>query len=220
MQNVDFNLYTSEASACYNLNQGSRPYHSLGHARRVLRLCLELAERLQGNFTATEINSLALAAVWHDAVYVAGSPHNEELSAQELQIAVNGSTEHTATASIQRAVDLAKDLIRKTTVAHHTAYYPPGENNSLGSVLRDADLAAGMLSPYDEFVATQDTILSENKLEPHSNRHKSAAFLRQFLTCRAFIFGTNSGRVAWEATVRDNLVRYVAQYSKPDGTVN
>ena len=157
-----------------------RAYHTAAHLEQVLRRLEEIdAEPL-----------LHLAAWFHDAIYVPGSPDNEIDSAKlaKRELAARGID----AASVQFVVDAI------LATAGHTSSDP-----RLAPLL-DADLAT-LGAPPEEYRAYVAAIRREyDKVPDELFREGRRALLREFLQ-RDAIFKTVAAHQRYEAPARRNL---------------
>ncbi len=178
----------------YDINWKSRHYHNWGHALNVVKGVQVIDENASPE--------LILAAYWHDAIYVpgAGSDANERCSAAALgQEGLRYDDPETA-----RTIEKAKRLVIQTSIENHlTGGRISGD---LGTLL-DADLSTLCL-PYEDFIEIQKDIIEENGGTYEKHQQQSATFLKQFLTCREFIYHTDFARERWEQQARANIERY------------
>lgn len=183
------------ARSWYKFNKISRFYHNYHH--------VELVVNALYNF-GTPSDSLLLAAVWHDAVYVpcAGSDANERCSAAALKHAAAIYTD----SGTQEMVNDACDLIIQTAVVNHLSTVALDPNSDIAKLL-DCDLYA-LSIPYDKFINNQTNIIKENYGTFEKDHIKCSEFLNQFLTCRPYIFHTDYGRMNWEDTARENITKF------------
>jgi len=185
------------AQAWYDINWLNRHYHNWGHALNVVKGVQVIDENASPE--------LILAAYWHDAVYVpgAGSDANERCSAAALgQEGMRYDDPETA-----RTIEKAKRLIIQTSVENHlTGGRISGD---LGTLL-DADLST-LCYPYEDFIEIQKNIIEENGGTYPRDGHLSAAFLKNFLECREFIYHTDFARERWENQARANIERYLKE---------
>ena len=185
------------AQAWYDINWLNRHYHNWGHALNVVKGVQVIDENASPE--------LILAAYWHDAVYVpgAGSDANERCSAAALgQEGMRYDDPETA-----RTIEKAKRLIIQTSVENHlTGGRISGD---LGTLL-DADLST-LCYPYEDFIEIQKNIIEENGGTYPRDGHLSAAFLKNFLGCREFIYHTDFARERWENQARANIERYLKE---------
>ena len=175
-------------------------YHNYSHALDVL----EAVEKM------TDDESVKLAAIWHDAVYIAGAKAgvNEEASSAALtktwsRIGVDGNIP---------ILHKATRLINQTTATHFMTANLDQSDYELG-ILLDADLTALSL-PYNQFKKKQEDIQIENGLENGTivSNTRSANFLSTFLHVRPRIYHFITGL---EEAARANIERYVKEvYSK------
>jgi predicted metal-dependent HD superfamily phosphohydrolase len=165
---------------------GWRVYHDCRHLANVLDAVDELATE------ADDLDTVRLAAWFHDAVYDAHSTDNEEQSARLAE------TELTAAGvDATRVSDVAR-LVR-LTATHAVA---PGDRD--GAVLCDADLAI-LASPVDIYNDYSSGVRVEYAHIPDAEfRAGRAAVLRQLLALPR-LFATDRGHDRWEARARSNV---------------
>lgn len=179
----------------YEVGAEKRFYHNYEHASYVARLCDAMSIDLLES--GKDQNTLYLAAIWHDAVYVPGATDNEEKSAEALL-------------SMDESYTEAAELIRRTTIKDHLSSEVTFENNPLLAILLDADLASLATESYDKFVENQEKILMENGFSK-DDFSISAMFLKQFLIKRS-IYRTVYGKEHFEERARRNIQRFVDEY--------
>jgi predicted metal-dependent HD superfamily phosphohydrolase len=198
-------MYTSIHHLAYCsqlIYDNTNKYHNWEHALNVVTT----VEDMGGSETTV------LAAFWHDAIYIpgAGEDANERCSAAAL---MNTAIKHELRGTIEwQNVETAADMIRKTSVRHHLTRNALTEWDYEQAILMDADLAS-LASPYERFKEIQDNIILENNGDVNKDRHKSVAFLQQFLTVRPHIYHTPYGREHFEQQARDNITRFAADFS-------
>ncbi|KUJ69872.1 hypothetical protein ACZ90_08280 [Streptomyces albus subsp. albus] len=163
-----------------------RHYHTTEHLIAVLGH----VETLSGY--AADPDAVALAAWFHDAVYLPERSANEERSARLAERALpEAGVPAARTAEVARLVRL--------TVGHDPA---PGDAD--GKVLCDADLAVLAGSPQ-QYAAYAAGVRQEYGFVPEDTfRQGRAAVLRQLLDLPR-LFRTPYGQLNWEATARHNL---------------
>lgn len=188
-----------EAKRWYDFNASSRYYHNWSHAQKVMAaLPIKPSE------------SLYIAAMWHDAVYIPGAPNdsNEQSSASALQF-VCGSCGFDKKSDV---IIEAKTLILGTSLSWHLLKEDDCSCLSLDhAYLLDADLSS-LADPYEDFHLNQCSILMENGLAPNKeNLKNSAKFLKNFLHVRSNIYHTLSGRERWEHKARRNILTFVGE---------
>lgn len=140
-----------------------RYYHTIGHARDVAYCSQNWA--FDSNLSTQEILYCFVAGMWHDAVYKVGELDNEELSAQALL-------------ELHPHMQVAADIIRKTTIMDHLSPNITFENDPLTAIVLDADLRS-LADEYDDFVRHQVNIAKEHGLSKITAQH--CKFLTQFL---------------------------------------
>jgi predicted metal-dependent HD superfamily phosphohydrolase len=196
------NLRPFALSAKRYYETGMRPYHNYEHACNVLGLCNKL---LGDNQT------VMLAALFHDAVYIQGYNDNERASAATLHNVakiIEGIGEYIDWEVIEKA----ELLIQCTTLFYHLS--PSRITDQDIATLLDADLGAFAME-YDTFVEKQIDIIEENFGSRNSkeDRKKSADFLSQFLTCREYIYHTDCFRDCFEKDARNNIQLWIDENS-------
>ncbi|MFF4408620.1 hypothetical protein ACFY2W_23860 [Streptomyces sp. NPDC001262] len=163
-----------------------RHYHTVAHLDAVLRHLDDLAEY------ADDIDTVRLAAWFHDVVYRPDRSENEERSAHLAGLALAElGVDDARTAEVVRLVRL--------TVTHDPA---PGDRN--GEVLCDADLAV-LGGPPSAYAAYAAEVRQEYGFVPDADfRAGRAAVLRELLDLPV-LFRTPLGHERWERTARHNL---------------
>lgn len=182
----------------YSVDCCIRDYHNLDHALYVLESLNELVDNVPVH--------LAVAALYHDAVYVpgAGSDANELCSSAALEIDWKAINAGPGTMLVESQV-----LIRNTCVAVHLMH-----ERAVGdlAVLLDADLRS-LSSPWEVFEQKQHDIIRENGGElTNENFIKCGEFLRRFLSGRSHIYHTDTARNKWEADACTNIFKWCNQY--------
>jgi predicted metal-dependent HD superfamily phosphohydrolase len=118
------NLDTSKGSALWTKAEelyarGPRAYHKFSHAEDVL----ERVEMVERDIGFMNYEAVRLAALFHDATYVAGNKNNEAVSANQMRNAVYSLKQYNtyvAPADLTWTVSVASDLILST--AEHTSH--------------------------------------------------------------------------------------------------
>lgn len=195
------------AAPYYRAHAHMRPYHNTAHANRVASATFLLA--------SVPSSAQLLAARWHDAVYVPGSPLNEQCSAEALHYHA-----HTLGlgADALQVVHQACVLIRGTTVERHSASYfvLRGTKHADLTTLLDADLCS-LADPWRTFVAHQHHLARE-QLGPIGYAQidaravaldRGARWLCNTLgAARQHIYYTPHARHHWEERARANIRRW------------
>lgn len=166
-----------------------RPYHNLDHVARVLDY---LAKRCNENEQL--LPEVILAAIMHDAIYVAGATDNERRSA-DCAMVVCCAIEHEGMSYlVERYIMDTKHDKTPTTI--------------FGFELCDADLA-GLADPWDQFCATGKAIRKEfahvSDDEFRAGRQK---WMRDTLDRGRPLFYLNK---ALEAPARANMERWIKE---------
>lgn len=201
MKESNWIFLCNEAAPYYVFNAGGRPYHNGNHAMQVLDNCkLIVGEKMPSD-------SLMLAALWHDAVYIPGAPNgtNEDASAAALDYAWRCGM-------IDEPIEIlttARHLIGETRVSNHLSSRNIDIVNDL-AILLDADLAS-LAAPYEEFFDNQENIFGENLGFNQEHQAKQREFIARFLTCRPNIYHTQRARELWEDAARANIKQFVDQ---------
>ncbi len=163
-------------------------YHDLLHLTEVL----DRLDLLAAAGAAFDPTTLALAAWFHDAVYLPERSENEERSARLAERALPE-----AGVSAERTAETAR-LVR-LTVTHD-----PADDDRDGQVLCDADLAI-LASPPSAYAAYTAAVREEYHFVPgDAFRSCRSAILRRLLDLPR-LFRTPYGQEHWEATARYNL---------------
>ena len=164
-----------------------RHYHNLAH----IEDCLDALARVE-NLTAAEREILSEAIWWHDVVYDAARPDNEELSAQLAEQYVREDLRH----EVGRLIRLTK-----------THAVQPGDR--LGAILISIDLSILGAEParYDAYAAA---IRQEFIHVPERDyRAGRAKVLGQF-AARPVIFPDTAFAARYDRPARENLARELA----------
>ncbi|KIU44071.1 MULTISPECIES: phosphohydrolase [Bradyrhizobium] len=164
-----------------------RHYHNLAH----IEDCLAALARMEG-LSAAEREILSEAIWWHDVVYDATRPDNEELSAQLAEQHVR--------ADISREVGR---LIRLTK----THDVQPGDR--LGAILISIDLSILGAEParYDAYAAAiRQEFIHVGDADYRAGRGR---VLRHF-AARPVIFPDAGFAATYDGRARDNLARELA----------
>lgn len=171
--------------------EGLRYYHTYEHARQVASAAVRLAYLTIQDFSDGKNEALYLAGMWHDAIYVHGSPDNEKLSAAKF--------------SEYYDIPMTSYLINKTTLANHLT-------EETGEAYLDCLLDADILSlarPYSVFFENNDNLIKESGVTEVTNEHrlKSAEFLNNFLNKKS-IYRTDMCKRNYEHIARKNIEQY------------
>jgi predicted metal-dependent HD superfamily phosphohydrolase len=163
-----------------------RSYHTTAHLTQVL----DRVDTLAGH--AADPDLVRLAVWFHDAVYRPDRSENEERSAALAERALpEAGVPDAATAEVARLVRL--------TVTHD-----PGDGDTNGEVLCDADLAILAAAPR-EYAAYAAQVREEYGFVPDDAfREGRSAVLRQLLALPR-LFRTPHGAAEWELRARQNL---------------
>jgi len=210
MNLTDYGLL--EAAAYYAAPP--RHYHNIQHAIKVY-------EAIEHIYPGPLLDSLTLATVWHDAVYIPGAEigDNEKLSALALRHWKKTSVN--AREVMQESVDRAAEMIECTSILHHAdpqshVTAMPHARMRLGYLL-DADLS-GLAADYDNFIDNQRNIIMENGGDPDSivDQKNTATFLSIFLPENrrgATIYRTQTAQNCWEEAAVRNIRRFIEDTS-------
>lgn len=172
--------------------QATRRYHGVRHVTWVVRHVHDLSAR----HPVEDLGALVAAAFYHDGIYDARAPDNEERSACWAERAL---PELGWSAPRSRMVGA---LIRLT--ATHDPR--PGSD---GAVLVDADLAVLGADPAAYGAYATGVRAEYGHVPDDAWRTGRSAVLRMFLDRRS-IFHTPTGRTRWEARARANLTAELA----------
>jgi predicted metal-dependent HD superfamily phosphohydrolase len=168
-----------------------RSYHDTRHLAEVLDRIDELAAAGE----TFDVEVVALAAWFHDAVYD-GETGAEERSARWARRALAGRPD----------ADEVARLVRLTQ------RHRPADDDANGSVLSDADLAILAARPerYAEYVAD---VRREYAHVPDSLFASGRAAVLRDLLAKASLFHTAHARAHWEARARANVEAEIAELS-------
>lgn len=189
------------APTYYAVGGGDRWYHNWAHAYRVAGTVTEMTKNQASD-------ALVIAAWWHDAVYFpgAGADANERCSSAALGLEARRLDFFNPLSKEEKdAVNDAQVLIQHTCIEDHL--HPNRIAGDL-AVLLDADLSS-LADLYDKFLESQQNIIKEMGGTWPESQPESAAFLKNFLECRDFIYHTDYGREHWEAAARANIEKYL-----------
>jgi predicted metal-dependent HD superfamily phosphohydrolase len=167
----------------------ARTYHTAEH----IRDCLAELDRARG--LAVQPDEVEAALWFHDAVYDARAPDNEEQSARQAQAALTA-----AGVSIGRARHIA-DLILATK---HVALAGPGD----AQLLCDIDLSILGRSP-EAFAEFERRIRQEYAWVPEPTYRTSRSEILAGFLRRRTIYQTDYFRDRYEAPARQNLHRLI-----------
>jgi predicted metal-dependent HD superfamily phosphohydrolase len=181
-----------------------RGYHAFSHAIDVL----ERVDRVQEEVGFVDLGAVRLAALFHDAVYTAGDPSNEAVSAVRMSFSVY---DHYPAARSYQIVSAASRLIEAT--AKHMApqnYFTDWDTR----LFLDCDLLG-----FAEFGVRFDK--QQDKIEEEFRYALGTLFdpkaytegRRKFLTAlRAKgVYRSPYGRAVYEATAQANIARALSQ---------
>jgi predicted metal-dependent HD superfamily phosphohydrolase len=171
-----------------------RAYHTLAHVAQVLAGVDEL---IAAGEPVADPGAVRLAAWFHDAVYVPGSPDNERASAELADVTLD---------SLGLAAD-RRGRVRALVLAtrDHTALDADADTR----VLVDADLAV-LAAPDPAYAAYVRAVRREYAAVPESAwRTGRGAFLAGMLA-RDAVFTTATMRVRAEPAARRNLAGELA----------
>ena len=169
-----------------------RRYHGLRHVASVLSLAGELAADL--GLSGEQVAVLALAACAHDVVYDAQPGQDERASA-------DWARDH-----LERA-GLGADLRERVAdLVLLTLKHDVGEDDAVGAVLLDADLAilGAPLDVYDRYALA---VREEFAGVPDDLWRLGRAHVLEGLLSKPRLFVTDAGHERWESAARANLDR-------------
>lgn len=162
-----------------------RAYHDLAHLDEVLTRVGVLAT------DAADVDTVRLAAWFHDAVYDPQAADNEERSAELATVALSGlDVEPSRVAEVARLVRL-------------TATHDVSPDDADGAVLCDADLA--VLAADDlRYASYVEGVRREYEHVDDAAFATGRAQVLATLLDRSPLFRTEHGRAQWEARARAN----------------
>ncbi|MFI1970308.1 hypothetical protein BLA24_27870 [Streptomyces cinnamoneus] len=167
-------------------SEPQRRYHTLDHLAAVLHHLDALAAH------ADDIDTVRLAAWFHDAVYRPDRSENEERSAHLAERALSElGVDPARTAEVTRLVRL--------TVSHDPA---PGDRD--GETLCDADLAVLGGAP-EEYAAYAAAVREEYGFVPDAAFREGRADVLRRLLALPRLYRTPLGHDRWELLARRNL---------------
>lgn len=169
-------------------SEPQRHYHTADHLLDVLNRIDELAPHARG----ADVDTVLLAAWFHDAVYRPDRSENEERSAA---LAARALPE--AGVSQARTDEVAR-LVR-LTVTHD-----PEPDDINGELLCDADLAV-LAGPPDEYAKYASAVRREYAFVPDDAFLKGRAEVLGQLLGLPHLFRTRYGQERWEHVARRNL---------------
>ena len=204
--------FITRAKGWYMVGSGRR-YHTFGHAldvaAEVIHSCLVGSPGLAHCLRTHHLKELLIAAIYHDAVYVAGEGGKNEAESAKVAVEEIGKME------IDCDSNYVAYLINETANHFKVIPHDPSRVNVERSkdkhVLMDADIHS-FAAPFDLFVNTQEQIFEEfvNAGTPRDvaieNQNK---FLASVLKLNR-IFSSQRGYQLYEKTTRDNITRYLA----------
>lgn len=175
-----------------NYAHGVRAYHDLSHV-------VELFGHFHRVTTWEDPTSVALAILFHDAIYDPSASDNEARSATTLSNLLRGT-------ALAEWVPRARDLVLLT--ARHGALSPADVDRDAARFL-DCDLAI-LGAPPDRFDAYEAAIAAEHANVPaRVYRHGRRAFVERMLA-RPRIFLSDEFHERFDAAARANLTRSIA----------
>ncbi len=162
-----------------------RRYHDLAHLAAVLGLIGRLAD------SATDLDTVRLAAWYHDVVYEPTRQDNEEVSAARARAGLRGLVPDERIAEVERLVRL-------------TGGHDPEPGDVDGAVLCDADLAV-LAGPPDAYAAYASAVRQEyGHLSDEEFTEGRIAVLESLLALPA-LYRTPEAARQWTDTARANL---------------
>lgn len=178
-------------------------YHTWSHARHVVIDSNMLA---CGSVDPDHLATLALAAMFHDVVYVPGAEanSNEKSSAKLL---VDFATRTWALTKRQSdLVGEAAILIQATKLSNHMS--AERSSSLLEAALLDADLKP-LARPYRFFYRAQRHVRVELGLRSDKDTCQHHwDFFQSLLGAREFLYHTDFARRLWEPEARKNISRW------------
>ena len=204
-------FFITRAKGWYIANDDSRYYHTFDHAMdvaaEVIDACLMGYPGPLGNWRTSHLKELVIAAIYHDAIYVAGEGGKNE--AESAKVAV----EEIAKMEIDCDSDYVAQLINET--ANHFKVvkrdYVDTERAQDRHILMDADIHS-FAAPWDIFVDTQEQIFKEF-IDAGTPRKVAIDNQDKFLASVLKIdriFSSQRACRLYEQIARDNITRYLA----------
>lgn len=186
----------------YEFHSLMRRYHDVEHARNVV----QGVHRMTNNDPSIE---LVLAAMWHDAIYFpgVGGGINELASAAALGNEARLMDRMSPLSKEHKlAVNMAQELIERTTIAWHMRADFEGPVTGDTAILLDSDLGS-LADNWQQFLGNQKNIIIENNGDVSNDTAwiQCAKFLRQLMNTRKFIYHTAWARDHWEDLARRNI---------------
>ena len=205
-------FFITRAKGWY-MSGSTRHYHGFGHAMdvaaEVIHACLMGNPGPTHRWRTSHLKELLIAAIYHDAVYVAGEGGKNE--AESAKVAV----EEIEKMEIDCDSDYVAYLINETAnhfkVVPHDPSHVDVERSKDKNILLDADIHS-FAAPFDIFVDTQEQIFQEfvsagtPRKTAIENQNK---FLASVLKLDR-IFNSVRGYELYEAVTRENIIRYLA----------
>jgi predicted metal-dependent HD superfamily phosphohydrolase len=204
-------FFMTRAKGWYFANSEGRHYHTFDHAldvaAEVIDACLMGYPGPLGNWRTSHLKELVIAAIYHDAVYVAGENGKNEAESAKL------AQSEIMDLEIDCNSDYVAQLINET--ANHFKVvkrdYVDTERAKDRHILMDADIHS-FAAPWDIFVDTQEQIFKEfidagtPRKDAIDNQNK---FLASVLKIDR-IFSSQRACQLYEQITRDNITRYLA----------
>ena len=206
MHEDNFNLLKSVAQEYYSYGAKYKSYHNWEHGTSVADTTTLILSAECPEFYDV---SIVLAAIWHDAVYIAGAGEaiNEYASAAALTHTWNNYFIQEDPTILQRATR----IIPLTSIGNHLISQNITDDLP-HQILMDADLSSLSID-YEDFINNQAHIIIENNGNPDSkeDRNKCAKFLNMLATARPYIYHTTTARNWYEAKALKNIARYAEE---------
>ena len=200
-------LLENAAKEYYGFQYQFKGYHNWEHARHVMdSATLIMSAECPDIFD----ESILLAAMWHDAVYIAGS--GEAVNEHASAAALNHNWNHFHINDDPMILQRATRLITMTSIGTHLISQNI-TNDLPHQILMDADLSSLAAKEYNDFKLTQGRIIMENNGDPTSkdDKHKCSKFLLMLSNARPYIYHTTTARNWYEAKALSNIARYAEE---------
>jgi predicted metal-dependent HD superfamily phosphohydrolase len=179
-----------------------RHYHTIFHIEK----CLEALDELTRNDPRINREIASLALIWHDAVYVPGSPTNEQLSA-DLWRAISPTTIVVA----QLATSDIRELVAQCILA--TKHHGRTEPNPTMQAVVDVDMSI-LGSDWPMYSAYKRWVRQEfQHVDDEAFRTGRKAFLEKQLTSSR-IFWNDWMHEKYETQARNNIRQELSELGK------
>lgn len=157
------------------------------------------------------VEILRTAAIWHDAIYLAGAMDNlnEKVSFAACRYEASqlfGPIDKLNNTD-RYALNTVEDLIMGTVLSSHLRLVPVAD--LLRASLLDADLASLAVEHFAEFMSRQSAIITEHyQITNRDDYRASLSFLETLAARRPFMYHTIYARNVMEPIARRNIQDY------------